>query len=651
VNLRAGPWRKGPRLGPNGFWRIGILSLALSLAACSGGGGGAYERGMAAYADGDIRTARVEFLNALQADPDNRLARIMQARVHLALGDGLAAEAELQRARQAGVAAPEVAHLLAHARLLQGDARAALALAAGAAPAHHAYAARISGRAWMALNEPDNARAAFDRALALAPRDSQIWADIARFRRSGGDVAGAIEAADRAVAADPRNVEALTLRGVLTRGQYGLAAALPWFDRALEVDGSNVEALLERATTLGDIGRMADMLADAREVHRLTGGHPTAYYLQAVLAARARNFALARGLYDRTRGAMDDTPAGQLLLGAIDFETGNSEQAARRLTALLASQPGNRRVRRLLAAAQWRMGDAAATVATLRPMADLPDADAYTLSLIGRALQRAGDGEGAALYLARAARPSPDTRAAIAPLDEAQFAAVRRGAEENPGDGPAQVRLVSALLARGLGDEALSRARRLQDASPGAPEVHILVGDALGVRGDFAGAANHYRRAANLAFTEAVAIRLVEALRRSGQAEASDNVLRLYAQQNPRSVPILILLAGREMQARNWPAAIAIYESLRRRLGNNDATVLNNLAWAYSESGELARAVPLARRAWALDPANSATTDTLGWLLFKSGRRAEGLALLERAARRAPSDPGIMRRLAEARRS
>ena len=632
--------------------RLGFLGLALLLAAaCSDAGPGTpYERGVAAFEAGDVRTARVEFLNALQRDPDDRRARVMQARVLLAVGDGAGAEAELVRARESGVAADDIRHLVAHARLLQGDARAALAETEQVPEAHAAYASRIRGRALVAIGERGAAGEAFERAVQLDPADSWAWSDLGRFRRDEGDLAGAIEAADRAVAARSSNVEALVLRGELTRQQYGLAAALPWFDRALEADPADVTALLERAITYGELGRMRDMLDDVREAHRLTGGHPTGYYLQAVLAARAGNFQLARLLYNRTGGAFDSAPAGMLLQSAIDFETGNVERAAARLRELVERQPGNRKARRLLAAALWRSGDAIATVDTLRPIVDLADADSYSLALMGRALARIGDQQAAAFYLARAARPQ-SALAALAPMSDGDFARLRQAAAASPGDGPVQVRLVAALLARGQGGEALERARRLQSAAPGAPEVHVLVGDALGIQGDFAGAAEQYRRAANLAFTEAVALRLIEALQRSGRADAAGQVLELFLRQNPRNIPAQILLAGRLMQSGEWEGAIRVYESLRSRLGDNDATLLNNLAWAYSETGEFETAIPLARRAWALDRDNPATADTLGWILFKSGAdRARGLALMERAARGAPSDSEIRRRLEQARR-
>jgi putative PEP-CTERM system TPR-repeat lipoprotein len=519
-----------------------LLAVLLGTAACGTSGGSPAEmiaRGEQALKEGQPRTARIEFLNAIKADPDNSRLRLLQAQTYLDLGDGVAAEAEIRRARQLRVSEAETKHLMAHALMLQGKFEAAITEAANVPAQHAAYAARIRGQAQADSGDIAGAADSFDEAVKLKPEDPAIWTDIARFRRSIGNTAGALEAADRAVKLKPNDLEAITLRGELTRSQYGLAAALPWFDRALELDEDNLSARLEKAATLGDMGRMKEMLAETRRVLEIAPNQPMAYYLQAMLAARARKFDLARSLYQKTGGALDTQPAGMLLASAIEFQTGAVEQAVTRLERLVALQPENRKARRLLAAAHWQRGNVGATIATLQPVADRPDADSYSLALLGKAYEKQGDADAASRYLARASQPQrPAPAALLAPaMTEAQVNALRKLAETKPDEVQAQVLLIGALLSRGESGEALDRARRLQAKHPGAADAHLLVGDALSVQGNYAGAAAEYRKAANLTFTEPVAMRLIQSLRRSGQGPAAAKVLQLFLEQNPRNVP------------------------------------------------------------------------------------------------------------------
>jgi tetratricopeptide (TPR) repeat protein len=626
-----------------------VSALLLAAPACSDSPAGrqsSYQRGLAALAAGRPRAARAELMRAIEADPNDARIRVAQARADLLLGDGVAAEAEIKRARQLGFAEADAHHLLAHAYLLQGDPDRAIAEANRAPPEHQVYAARMRGLAALAQGDAALAEQAFAQAVEMAPRDSRVWTDLARFRRASGEIGGAIAAADRAVDLDMRNAEALVLRGELTRTQYGLAAALDWFDRALEVDPNNVPALAERAATLADLGQMKAMLADTRTLLAVSPKHPRAWFLQALLAARAAKYELADTILQRVGDRLDGQPAALLLAGVVALQTGKAERAIQHFQTLVAMQPANLKARRLLGAAQWRLGDAAATLATLRPLADRPDADSYVLTMSAGAAHKAGDRAAASAFLARAADPSRRASSALLPepVDDEQLASLRRIAESRPGEVVLQIRLIRALLGRGFGDEALARSQALEAAYPGVPDAHMLAGDALGLEGDAAGAAAAYRVAANLAFTEPVALRLIEALRESGDSAGAAGVLELFLEQNPQNVPAQLLAANALLQAGEWDQAINLYEQLRARIGNGDATLLNNLAWAYGQKGDLKRAVPFARAAWRLDPNNPATADTYGWLLYKTGRdKAQALALIEQAARGAP-DAGDFRR-------
>lgn len=638
------------------IWLGGGVAVVLGLVALVSMRGtdpaGAFARAEAFEASGNHRAARVEAMNAVDHAPEDEAAWRLLARAQLALGDGTGARGTIERARDAGVPIERTRHLMAEAMLIAGEAEAALTETENVRiePEFFSEAARLRGRAFQAMGRTQAAAEAFTMAIEDDPESAELWLDIARFRLTTGEQAGAIDAVNEALTLDPADIDALILKGRMVRDQYGLVASLAWFDRALAVDDRHIPALLERAATLGEIGRMRDMLATTRTVLALDAGNPRALYLQAVLAARARDYPLARRIVSLTGGRLDGQPSMILLQAAIDYGENNHEAAIRRLERLLEFQPANRTAIRLLGAAKFRAGDMPATIAALGPLADRPDADSYILTLVGRALERQGDFERAATYLTRAARPARNglTPLGAPPEDAAALALIERDAQQ--GGARAEVELIRAYLALGRTGDALTRAESLRNANRGAPDAHLVYGDALGAVGRYGDAAAAYASAANIRFSERAALGMYEALQRVGQPGEALRVLSLFRQQNPRNIATAMISAQLNLQAGRWTQATAILEQLRLRLGDRDAALLANLAWARYEMGDTDRALALARRAYLLLPMNASTSEIYGWILADGGSDPElGVAMLEKAQSLAPDDPQIAERLAAAR--
>jgi cellulose synthase operon protein C len=606
-------------------------------------------RALGHIAAGNYRTARVETLNAITADPSNGLAHAIQGRIFLALNDGASANAELERALKLGVAPSRIGHLAGHAALLQGNFEGALAATDSkkVPVAFQAYAERIRGLTFLETGDFGAATQSFANAVSITPRSSVLWSDIGRFRMRAGDQAGAIEAASQAMQFDPRNVDGLILTGELLRSQYGLIAAIPWFERALTIDATNIAAMQALAATLGDAGKNREMLATTRKILALDPKNAQAFYLLAVMAARANNAGLARTLLYKAGDKLDSLPGAILLRAILEIQSGADEQAIRGLRPLLEHQPNNLKVRRLLGIALSRTGDVNGTIETLLPIAQRTDADSYTLSIVGRAYEAAGDRFEAARYLDRAAYPfrgEPQPFSSHSALD-------RLAAEQanQPDNAAATVPYISGLISSGRAGEALALALRLQNQNPGAPDASILVGDSFAALGRHAEAVIAYQKASNIRFSENTAFRLVNALQKSGDSIGALRALNLYISQNPRSLSAKILAADYFIQTKQWSRAIAQLESVRERLGNRDVLVLINLAWSYFNIQEPSRALAFAKTAYQLAPNNPAIVNSFGWILFKTGHDPKaGLALLEKACAIAPNHPGLRFQLAQA---
>ena len=277
-----------------------------------------------------------------------------------------------------------------------------------------------------------------------------------------GNVDGAIKKLESALTLDPKNTDALLYGGNLVRDKYGLLAALPWYDRTLAIIPDHRDVLYEKAATLGDAGRSAAALAVSRQLLRSSKNNAQALYLQAVLAARAGQWALSRDVFFRADDRLDGIACTPLLRAMQLLQAGSNDGAIAQLRPLLTSMPENIRARRLLGLGLVRAGGNADAVDVLRPLADR--GDGYALALSGRAFEAIGDRGNAATSLDRAAR------AGAGQLDAAMLAGLDRFLSTNPANVAAQKAAADRALSRGEFEAAAaiydSLATRLGNRDP-----------------------------------------------------------------------------------------------------------------------------------------------------------------------------------------
>ncbi|MBC2664836.1 tetratricopeptide repeat protein [Novosphingobium flavum] len=543
---------------------------------------------------------------------------VRQADAALGRSDGIAAEMALRKAMAAGLPREAAAARMGEAFIDQRDpAKARKWLAPGQFSRDEALRGfRLLGQLEMNAGNLAAAGRALDRALAIAPGNSGLWLDIARLRYAGGEQVQSVAAAQRAVELDPGSPRVLQYRGLMVRDRFGLAAGLPWFEAGLKQHPNDLGLLSEYAATLGEIGRAREMVAVTRRMIELDPGNGRALFLQAVLAARAGDVALARRLLGRVSGEVAGRPSTQLLQGIVELEAGNARHAAGLFDALSQRQPQNRLVRLLLARSLAASGEARRLVDSFSAEALRPDASPYLQTLVARAYEDLGQRDQAAPFLDRAARGSPGMAAAVAEAGAPGSLAAVQG--ERPGQPDAAVPYARALLGAGQAQAAAAVTERLVQLSPGSAESQIAAGDLRLMRGDLAGAVDAYRISAAVRLGDDLLVRLVEAYGRAGlSGEAEALVGRLRA-SSPHDRTAMRLAAGFAARRGDWAEAAALLRWLSAKGGGRDARIEADLAFALLRAGDGKGAMAAAGRAWAMQPAGLAGTGAMALVLGKS---------------------------------
>lgn len=630
-----------------------------------------------ALGDVDGAGQHVQFLE--QRAPDAFVTRYLAGRLAHARHDYGAAVHHLQRALALEPNQPAARLLLAAVLAEQGSleqASSELTVLVEDFP-ENIEARKLLARVYALRNDPAGAQRVLDEAPEGTIRDANLDWLSGSIRLMAGQTAEAIALLEQSAAAEPGNtgLRLDLVRAYLLAGRREQALTVL---QALPPGEGGVQR--QQLTVFAEVSGKSPAEA-GQAIERLIAQHPKDASLLVVSAtwlAAAGKGREAGDLFTKAVAADPRSVDARLGLAALALQNRKPQAAEELLRKVIELQPAEERAYIGLASAaslrsdaagarQWLEKAISANPATVLPRLRLAEL-AYvekdpvrarsmidqalavtrnrpaTLNAAGQILQRAAQyedalqrfNEAAAGGLQEAELNAAGALLALGRQDEAH-ARLEESVRAKPTWLAPTALLVGLDSRQKRFDAALARAAAFEKAGGGAAAADEMRGQVYAASGRQADAIAAYERAARLQPSAQLAIKLYAARRAAGSPNPHAS-LEEWLASHPRDPRVAVALADYHMRSGNRDAAIARYESVLELV--RSPPVMNNLAWLYYESKD-ARAAGLARQAYEAAPQSAEIGDTYGWILVESGKTADGLELLKKAAAQSPKHPEI----------
>ena len=616
----------------------------------------AYLKGRIAFGLGDHELAQIELQRYLSRVPDDPRGKAMLGAVNFSQNNLGQAEIYLGQAVRANVGGETTRRLLAETLLRLNkpeEALEALRVAESEGQSDAMLLAML-GRAEARVGDADAATSYFEQSVAASPENTMISLALAAsylqadrgndaialleampdvsdtdFRREmllmaahlrNGDADKAVAEGDRLLQDHPDDAGAHSVVGAMHMSLGNVDKARERFDSALSFEPDNAVALY----SLGNMAFAAKDLDRARQRYeQLLDAHPTFVPGLSMLAAILQQENALDQLGPRTDAAMAAAPesvAVHVFAARLALTRNQGEEALRIIARIRESAPDGASLLHLEGLALLQIDQTERGLASLsRAAADEPENPSYQFDLARAQLDR-GDYEDAltAIHALRALRPD-DIRGLMI--------------------------LVEAEIRAGEPQNARPMVEAFGNSHPDDMTATMLLGDIEFASGKPLDALTYYEKVAEKDWGRQIAFKLSRAHGAAGTGKAAEPLER-WLGDNPDDSNLRFFYAQTLEANADMNAAVSQYENLLQQ-GKANAVTLNNLAWHYAEEGR-PEAIELAEQAHEMEPDNGSITDTLGWIVFKSGDVDKALSLLRLAVEQSADDAEIQFHLASA---
>lgn len=399
----------------------------------------------------------------------------------------------------------------------------------------------VKGSVYKAKGDLKNARASFEKAVALDPAMFGAVANLAQLDMNEKNVAGAKKRFETMLAKDKKNIDAMTALALIDQSQGNMVGATSWLEKAQSENSEAVRPALALGSHYLRNKQPEKALALARKTIAI---HPAELDLldlmgQAQIATKDTAGALES--YDKLAKAMPKSAQAQVRLAAVHMLTKNNTAAAEDLKRALAIDPTFDQARVAQIELAMRMSKPGEALDIARQMQKNNPKAALGYILEGDLLMTQKN--------AAAAAQSYDKAFALSNSPQVLL------------------KVTQAMAQSGKGAEAEARLAKFHAANPKDELVAMVVADG---------------HLAKRQFKPAIAS-LESALKTNpSNAAALNNLAWAYQQEN---------------DARALPTAERAF-----KLAGSNPAILDTYGWILVQKGDTARGVELLRKAVAASP-------------------------------------------------
>ncbi len=462
---------------------------------------------------------------------------------------------------------------------------------------------------------------------------------------------------DAAVSLEPEMAEAHFRKGLAQASQGDMDDAAGSMAAALKADPDNLGSrmfLFGRHVRQGELDKAEALMRQALDG---SAGDALAYTHLGQVDMLRGNLDAALELLGKAKQADPDSPAAYVARARIFLQRQEREKAVGEYRELLSRNPRRAEAAIALAVLLGLDGKDEEAGAVIARASETDDPQALlglarhlgtrrefqqALALADKALSLDGKSLPALLLKGDLLLASKKPAEALAVFESVQ--------SRNPGLGLS--RKIGVHLAMGDHESAMAQARRIIDIEPESLAGYLALASLQERQGRHDEAVATLKAAAQRKpIAHAALLALGEHYMRRGAAAEGKRTFTEVAKANPGSAQALFGIGRACELAGEATEAIEAYErALKAR--KDYAPAMNNLAVLYAKGlgGRKGKdsALELAYRAFQLMPQEPSVMDTLGVVLLESGRKAEAVRLLERAAASLPDNPTVQYNLARA---